>query len=338
MKLPLRYLFAIAAVLILGGCRTGDTTVSGPETDANATLTPDAATPGGGQGFFPLAIGNVWDYDRTFDYVMFDNDGNIADMQSLNEEVIYEIIGVEQRFGREYVLNQQRYVRETGDLLWWNRYRQDRSGLYAADIGLGEPPAFSLVAAARMQPAQNTLLMPQIMPMRSMAMAPDQLQAWEAAWQRLVEKRMAIAAALGAAQFGPPGGALSNELTVLRYPLHPGRHWLNRNTLFVVESEVEGNDVLDLPAGRFPAWRVRLTNEAFGDNDSALFWYSRSGILKESVHIESIATDLAGNVLGTFVSDELLLLVDLDLEGNGRGSETHRDASRETPQSVEGRH
>jgi hypothetical protein len=314
MKLSPRYLFAIATVLLLGGCRGGDASFTAPETDANATLTRDAVLPVGGQGFLPLDVGNVWHYDRTFESIMRDNDGNVIDMQSLEENVVHEIVGVEQRFGRTYILNEQRFVREGGDLLWWNRYRQNRSGLYSADIGLGEPPASGLAAANRRQPTQSQLLMPQTLPMHSLVMAPEQLQAWGVAWQRLVEKRMAIATA----QLGPPGGALSDEITLLRYPFRPGRRWQNRVTPFLVESEVEGHDVLELPAGRFSAWRVRLTNEALDENDSVLFWYGRSGLLAETIHIESVATDLGGNVLGTVVSDETMLLADLQLVGRGR--------------------
>jgi hypothetical protein len=267
------------------------------------------------RGFLPLEIGNVWTYDRTFDYVVIDDDGNVIETGSLAQDVMHEIIGSEERFGREYVLNQQTFVRDVGeDLYWWDRYRQDRAGFYRADIGLGEPPA-SPTAEERATAMRTFLLMPKALPrMRAAGLEPSTLRAYEAAWARLLEKRQIAGEMLhGAPLAGPPGGQFPEETTRLSYPLHPGQRWVLRTSPFLVESEVEAMEVLDLPAGRFAAWRVRLENAVLGPSDSVLFWYGRSGLLGESIHVESVATDLFGNPIGTIISDETMYLRSLQL-------------------------
>lgn len=316
------YFVAVVAVVIAAGCLDTGTVPTPSGTAQNVTTTgiTDVPTPNGAAGFLPLEVGNEWAYQRTFDYVVIDENDNVIDQQSLTEDVLYDIIGTEERFGREYVLNQQTYVRESGDdLYWWDRYRQDRSGLYRADIALGEPPASPAIAREPSSALRVFLLMPKTLPRISEAgLDPNTMRAYQAAWSRLVEKRRMIETMLrGISPAGPPGGALSQETTTLRYPLRPGQKWEVRTDPFLVASQVEAAQVLDLPAGRFPGWRVRLDNSVLGPNDSVRFWYGHSGLLGERIHVESLATDLGGNVIGTMIADETLYLTSLDLVGPG---------------------
>ena len=316
----------VAWFLIPAGCLDGGTvpTGRGPESAKNETVTgPGIEVPSqsGRAGFLPLEVGNLWTYERTFDFVVVDDDGNVIQTGSSREDVLHEIIGTEERFGREYVLNQQTFVRDGGeDLHWWDRYRQDRSGLYRANIGLGEPPASRAAAEGRSNAMRTFLLMPKALPqMRATDLDPNTQRAYEAAWGRLLEKRRIVEEMLrGALRSGPPGGALSGESTRLRYPMQPGRTWVNRADPFLVESEVEAMEVLALPAGRIAGWRVRLENSALGPNDSVLFWYSRSGLLGDYIHVESVATDIGGNPIGTVISDETMYLQSLQLVRPGQ--------------------
>ena len=62
-----------------------------------------------------------------------------------------EIIGVEERFGREYIVEECRiYDSELTDtLVTWVRFRQDRTGLYEAMIPIIEPPMYRSAARGR---------------------------------------------------------------------------------------------------------------------------------------------------------------------------------------------
>jgi hypothetical protein len=316
----------IAAFLILAGCLDNDTVPIGPALESEETVTGPGMireVPGEsrGAGFLPLDNGNMWTYERTFDFVVIDDDGNVIETGAGTEDVVHEIIGTEERFGREYVLNQQTFVRDGGeDLHWWDRYRQDRSGLYRANIGLGEPPASRATAEGRSNAMRTFLVMPKALSqMRAAGLEPNTLRAYEAAWDRLLKKRQIVEEMLrGASPAGPPGGELFGESTTLRYPLHPGHTWVNRTDPFLVESEVEAMEVVDLPAGRFAGWRVRLENSLLDPDDSVLFWYSRSGLLGEYIHVQSVATDLGGNPIGTIISDETMYLQSLQLVRPGQ--------------------
>ena len=314
------YLTFVMSLLVAAGCLDATTEPGGAgavqdQTPAVAEGIGEVPPHQGRAGFIPLDVGNVWEYERVVDYVVTDDDGNVIDAQALAEDVIHEIIGTEERFGREYALNQQTFVREGGDdLHWWDRYRQDKSGLYRADIGLGEPPA-SPVVAGSVNARRVFHILPKELPSITLASSdPNVRRAYEAAWRRLVAKRRMIEEMLqGVTLAGPPGGPLPQETTTLRYPLRPGQEWAIRTSPFAVECAVEAREVLELPAGRMPGWRVRLENELFGPNDSVLFWYGRRGLLGELIHIEAIATDMTGRPIGTIVADETLSLQSLQL-------------------------
>ena len=79
---------------------------------------------------------------------------------------------------------------------------------------------------------------------------------------------------------------------------------------------VIGRERITVPAGAFSAWRLRGTSELFGPNDRVRFWYANAGLIRISIHLESEATDDAGNVLGRVVADEEQLLNALSLVGS----------------------
>jgi hypothetical protein len=66
------------------------------------------------------------------------------------------------------------------------------------------------------------------------------------------------------------------ELKLLSYPLHQGATW---TVAYPLQATVEGVEVLDLPIGRLPAYRVRTFLPGFEDQIQS--WWSRCGLLKE---------------------------------------------------------
>ena len=66
-------------------------------------------------------------------------------------------------------------------------------------------------------------------------------------------------------------------------------------------TDFPASEILDVPAGRLHAWRIRLDHESFTPADVAHVWYGRSGQVKYRYHLVSIATDFNGNVVGRVV-------------------------------------
>lgn len=306
----------IASMTLLVACNITDTDTTDLESlhslaGEEALLSKGKGGCDPGQGdFYPLALGNSWSYTGERSMLIGDNESYNVSVQEIRT-----ITGTEELFGREYVLEEQFSI-ISGDIepddtiTYWSRYRQDRAGLYAADVATNTPPGEILV----------------------MIRTP-----WEKLWQRSIEKlesvdkkaaeRVRIAhfnkiAAVNellgrgnsrALQTGPPGGILPDEIQRLKYPLHPRQEWIIRDTpLFY--SVVEKHEVLELPAGRMNGWKIRVYNEFLGNNDIVYLWYGRSGFLGMTVHLE---TTMDG-VYGTVISDENLFLVSYDLEGKGK--------------------
>jgi hypothetical protein len=90
----------------------------------------------------------------------------------------------------------------------------------------------------------------------------------------------------GLYEFGPspPGAPGKFEKKLLAYPLHVGATWTMYGALHDDTARVEGLDVLDLPAGRFPAWRIWIHGIS---QPARTVWYSRAGYLATKWHLES---------------------------------------------------
>ena len=278
----------------------------------------DPKNPGQGE-FYPLSIGNTWTYtgERSMRF-------GAGPAYTLSRDETRTITGTEELFGREYMLEEQFIIAgsvfgEDDTITYWLRHRQDRAGLYEADVAMSDPPGEDSEAASLTGRDLNT-----------------DLGTWDELWRRSVDgleyidpevierakiahfiKINAVNELLGrrtgsALLSGPPGGILPDEIQRLRYPLHPEQEWIIRDSpLFY--SIVEGMDVLDLPAGRINGWRVFIYNEFLDDNDIVHFWFGRQGFLAMTVHLET-EDDYFGSVI---ITDETLFLVSYDLEGKG---------------------
>ncbi len=271
--------------------------------------------------YYPLDTGNSWAYTG-------ERSMSIGDYESFHASVreMRSITGTEELFGREYFVEEQVNIISTGidpddTMTYWIRYRQDRVGLYNADVSTNDPPgedpglALSRWDALRQRSIEN--------------LASVDRQAAERAMIEHFDKIDAVNCLLGrgngpAKLAGPPGGILPDEIQRLKYPLHPRQEWVIRDTpLFY--SVVEKHDVLDLPAGKMKGWKIRVYNEFLGDNDAVYLWYGRTGFLGMAVHLETAMDGVSGAV----ISDEDLFLESYDLEDKN-GKEDEKEDGKKT--------
>lgn len=253
-----------------------------------------------GQGaFFPLAIGNRWHAASDDHIATFPSDGGppIDDM-TIHTDITREITGTETISGLVYSLLRETLTSTSpanpGGTTYttWIRYRQDPDGLYESDVT--GPPASSTVAAAAA--ARPVAVFPVLL--RSQV-APIRVAAYERAWSNLQRKvdalRQYVSAPERATDVAP------GEITRLSYPLHRGASWTIREDPYFA-STVEGMDRLNLPAGQFTAYRIRIDSQFFGPEDTVHLWMNRSGQLQFRYSLVEPATDEDGNVIGQFIA------------------------------------
>ena len=192
--------------------------------------------------------------------------------------------------GPTYVRESVRHVETTGPSLREDRWRQDHSGLYLYQAPEEAGATVSLRRLADRAVTQGASSLKEV-----------------AAFARAVETVNAKRAALLA---GPPGGALSSEITFLRYPLHKGASWEGRPGFNVWT--VEGFDRLEFADGsRMRVARLRIELPGiFGPDDSALTWWDEPGEVKREFHLFGDAVDEGGNVIGRFETYESFALVE----------------------------
>jgi hypothetical protein len=109
-------------------------------------------------------------------------------------------------------------------------------------------------------------------------------------------------------------GPMEDELTRLDYPLRHGHQWVVIDDAFLMTATVEGREVLDLPIGRTPGWRVRLESDIFGPEDEVYLFYGRLGYLGWRLMVASEVVGDDGASMGTlwFTDEEYLQDVEID--------------------------
>jgi hypothetical protein len=112
----------------------------------------------------------------------------------------------------------------------------------------------------------------------------------------------------------PALGAAPGEITLLSYPLYVGARWIVRESPRFARIVV-GRDVVNVPLGMFPAWKIRGTSELFGPDDQVFFWYSNLGLLGVRYHVVGDAVDDTGKVIGRVVTDSDQSLTGIHLMG-----------------------
>jgi len=304
-----------ALLLLLAGCSTAERAPTAPGTAEPTAFTGVEDLDGSGlqsypwrRGFYPLAIGNRWSYTGESRFRVDDDPW----MERVYGEE-RELTGFEDLNGRTYMVETQNRIEDQDTVsTYWIRYRQDRAGLYEADVSVIQPPGSLASGAppARINPGEREWQR------LAASILPEHHNSYRRAWEQITTRMRAIRALVEspalAAAARPPGGVRPDELTRLEYPLYPGQSWIIRpDPLFT--SEVVRREVLRLPAGRFSAWRIRVVSELFGKEDRVYMWYGRSGVLKLTADLVGVATDELGNPVGTINSQDRMLLEDLKL-------------------------
>ena len=288
-------LVGAASILTLAGCVQLMAPKAAPEVRAFASpLAQESSL------FYPLDIGNHWGYENTLSIVITPTGGTPGDPSVFESALDVDLVGTEERFGRQYTVQRESDPQNgySSDFL----YRQDKTGLFNAD------PEPSTSARAHDVDA--------IVARLGGAATPSVQRAYRAAAARLMVKQAALrtAALHGArsAGIGAIAEALSGEITLLRYPLAVSKSWhVREDPLFVYT--VEGQETIDLPAGRFSGWRIRIDSELFGPDVAAHVWYGHDGLLRLELQAAGEITDDTGAVIGTMVSDQIQALSEISL-------------------------
>jgi hypothetical protein len=95
----------------------------------------------------------------------------------------------------------------------------------------------------------------------------------------------------------PPVGSGPNpypyERRLLAYPVHTGAKWVIEDPKFsdphlshLVTAEVEGMELLDTPAGRLRAWKIRVRDGGHLPGEEQFVWYGPQGYLGWKVHLQ----------------------------------------------------
>jgi hypothetical protein len=267
---------------------TGGTGV--PVPDAAASRASPARDPG---DFYPLVAGNRWSYVKESYGEIHDLTGALISSGTVVEDVRRSIECATTYGGEDWQVQLDRYRTrgETTDRLDWVLLRQDRAGLYELEVVPTEPyPCGPLSAlAGRVTPATK------VTAAVSRGIADPRMRA-------AVER--AIAGLAGRDALGRPT-VLDQVTTLVRlaYPLHVGSDWairpehdVNGNPTFT--AIVEAIDALDLPAGRYTGFRIRIRSSFFGAEDSVLLWFGRAGFLALETHQTFDVRDENGILLG----------------------------------------
>lgn len=267
-------------------------------------------------GFYPLASGNRWHYQRRFSIRVVSPAGAPISEEVFESGVEHVQTCVDSANGGRYLVEREVETGPAGIYTTWTRFRQDGRGLYEADVSIGSPPACEGAAVA--SPGGAGALEAAAWGRIAARFAdPARRAAFERAW-REVRARMAMLRGEGPGADvlkrpsrrlpAPPPG----ELLRLLYPLFPGQRWIIRDEPRF-EAMVERADALALAPGRFIAWQIRYDSELFGPHDLVHLWYGRQGFLKHEYRVESVATDVTGSPIGIAIVEDLTTLDAIDV-------------------------
>jgi hypothetical protein len=246
---------------------------------------------------YPLQLGNTWKYQAHVKIQTLPYEGDPSEREVIRKTKA-EIMGPEQLFGRCYSVEELTITEDVNpdDVFTQTaRYRQDSSGLYEAVVTDPGPAGAGREARSRDRTGGPRT----------------------AEWARAIghlEDRVQILREL---RHGRKGGVLDDELQRLAYPLRKGASWVVADDTFFMTATVEGREVLRLPVGRTPAWRVRLEADFYGPDDVVDLFYGRDGYLGWRVFLIGEASDEMGSPLGivSFTEEEYLEELDIDRKG-----------------------
>jgi hypothetical protein len=302
--------FSVAlGALMLGCSRTDPVSTDRAGTDVESAIRADASRLP--TAFHPLAVGNRWRLHRDWALKV---SGDYPPGLPLRGQDDYEFeqICEEVRGNASYIVEKQTWWDdEGGGGSWHVRYRQDASGLYQPDLCLCEPPQCSV---APQVPASASAHPYERLWERIAARLPDGANraAVKASWDALYAR---IERARNPTSLARDRASRIFELTILKYPLYPGQSWfLRHDPEWFVQASVEAFEVVDLPVGRVPAYRIRIEVPHEPDDVfEILQWWGRCGLMRATMHVETEIVGEDGEPIGTLVWDEIQDVTDIDL-------------------------
>jgi hypothetical protein len=230
----------------------------------------------------------------------------------------HRLIGTTHHEGTAYVVEEQVHheipERPSGPITYWDRLRQDRSGLFSLDTLLQSPPPLDggQAVVARVSPQQI-----------GNPYAVD-LAAWRgasvtnASLERFAERiGMMREAARGAMRGGRrPIAPTGVELRRLVYPLRIGASWSIRPD-FPWPARVSKFEIVATPAGRIPAFRIDINpfGNSLQEGEWVRVWYSQRGYLGYSIHTFLNGTNSDGSPSGiTYTDDEWMKVTSIEID------------------------
>jgi hypothetical protein len=284
----------LLSLALVTGCRI----TSLLPTQRSMPTSVDTATPliagERGQPFYPLQLDNRWHYGRTFDIREIQTSGQVNETRlvtAIERELLCDVPLGPHAYQVERTLETEPDRTTTT----WIYYRQDRTGLYEFD-DRSAPPC----ASTPERHARGAAPLSEVAPPGRLPQDPGVQTALAALEQRLSLVRYTLG--LPAPSMRRPQPA-PGEIVRLAYPLHTGQRWVIRSDPQFT-AHVEGVDALQLPAGHFVAYRIRVDSPLFGPKDRVLVWYGREGFLQLSFHAEAQGTDAEGNPTVTVETDD----------------------------------
>jgi hypothetical protein len=259
----------------------------------------------GSASFYPLALGNSWDYAGGGVVRVLDNGSSEPYFTWAFTEsdrlVDTAIRGGATYFVREEVTHE---VPESpyGPFTRWTRLRQDGSGFYFADTVVFDPAASGQAVTTNSSGLRARFTSAGSSGRSGIALA------------RLAERLEFLRDAVrGPARASTTPGAI--DLVELSYPLRVGATWEIRPDINW-PATVEKIEILDTPAGSMNAYRIGINpgGTMIGDGEWARVWYSREGYLGYSVHTFIVETDENGDPTGrTYVADDSMRVTSITI-------------------------
>jgi hypothetical protein len=254
---------------------------------ASAVAAVTTAAQGGvdqARGLFPLEIGNRWRYSFTSASVGPNVPGGRS-VGLIGTHTI-ELVGRTRIGPFEYVVARLTTVDTlvgsgvTDTLVSWAGYREDSAGLYELPNPRLPSVAGSGGTVAATEYSRAPLLgLPAILPQTVNVI--------------------------------PTSAAQPGELKLLSYPLHVATAWTLADP---IQATVEGVEVLDLPVGRLPAYRVKVYLPGLEEDYQIQNWWSRRGLLKDRRYIRARCLDPICPPPDTF-GEFILTVQEIHLEG-----------------------
>jgi hypothetical protein len=274
----------------------------------------------GWSSFYPLGVGGEWTYEGGGAVtVVADGDPPVSDYKYAFTET-HTLIGNTHHEGTKYVVEEQVHheIPEGlyGPVTWYDRLREDRTGLYSLDTLLQSPPPLDGGGGVKFAATLTER------PFRFDVTAWRGARVGDASLVRLADRVELLREAVHGVLRGrrPPNTPTGVELRRLVYPLRIGTSWSIRPD-FPWPARVDRFEFLKTPAGRIPAFRIEINpfGNLLQEGEWVRVWYSQFGYLGYSLHSFSEGTNTDGSPSGvTYALDESMKVASIHFGRAGR--------------------